>query len=184
MACLLTARELDGRLRGNLEHINPIATPQGVHAHLMLLPEAPQEVRLLGLEAWICMQTLRPSRGAVPLQDMAPATTPATNCFHHMLVSFSVSENSSGMVRHSPISRTVECFQKYSTSSMLSSECNKKWSRHSCQSTAMVRPCVYAMQDFLCLLQLDGNAQGSETLPDLRDVDLPILIAVQTVDQQ
>ena len=40
------------------------------------------------------------------------------------------------------------------------------------------------MQDFLCLLQLDGNAQGSETLLDLRDVDLTILIVVQTVEQK
>ena len=40
------------------------------------------------------------------------------------------------------------------------------------------------MQDFLCLLQLDGNARGSETLLDLRDVYLTILIAVQTVEQK
>ena len=33
---------------------------------------------------------------------------------------------------------TVECFQKYSTSSTFSSECNRKWSRHSCQSMVMV----------------------------------------------
>ena len=44
----------------------------------------------------------------------------------------------------------------------------------------MVLSRVYAVQDFLCLLQLDGNAQGLETLLDLRDVEMIILIAVQT----
>lgn len=53
-----------------------------------------------------CMKTLRRSRGAVPVRDTAPATAPATSCFHHMPVSFSCSENSSGIVRHSPMSRT------------------------------------------------------------------------------
>ena len=65
----------------------------------------------LVLEAWIFMKTLRQSRGAVPLLNMAltTATAPATSCFHHMPVSFSCSENSSGTVRHSPISRTWGC---------------------------------------------------------------------------
>lgn len=138
----------------------------------------------LVLEAWIFMKTLSQSRGAVPLLNMALATAPTTSCFHHMPVSFSSSENSFGMVRHLPIPRTVKCFQKYSTSSMFSSKCNKTWSRHSCQSVVMVLSCVYAVQDFLCLLHLDGNAQGSETLLDLRDVDLTILIAGQTVEQK
>lgn len=53
-----------------------------------------------------CMKTLRRSRGAVPVRDTAPATAPATSCFHHMPVSFSCLENSSGTVRHSPMSRT------------------------------------------------------------------------------
>ena len=140
----------------------------------------------LVLEAWIFMKTLRQSRGAVPLLNMAltTATAPATSCFHHMPVSFSSSENSFGMVRHLPIPSTMKCFQKYSKSSMFSSECNKMQSRHSCQSVVMVLSCIYAMQDFLCLLQLDGTAQGSETLLDLRDVDLTILIVVQTVEQK
>lgn len=42
----------------------------------------------------------------------------------------------SGWDRHPHL--TVECFQKYSTSSTFSSECNRKWSRHSCQSMVMV----------------------------------------------
>ena len=75
---------------------------------------------------------------------------------------------------------TVECFQKYSTSSTFSSECNRNLSRHSCSSMVMVLSRVYAVQDFLCLLQLDGNAQGLETLLDLRDVEMIILISVQT----
>ena len=53
-----------------------------------------------------CMKTLRRSRGAVPVRDTAPATAPATSCFHHMPLSFSCSENSSGTVRHSPMSKT------------------------------------------------------------------------------
>ena len=75
---------------------------------------------LPGVQAWerrgwvspgplTCMKTLRRSRGAVPVRDTAPATAPATSCFHHMPVSFSCSENSSGTVRHSPISRTWGC---------------------------------------------------------------------------
>ena len=46
----------------------------------------------------------------------------------------------------------------------------------------MVLSCLCSVQDFLCLLQLVGNAQGSEILLDLRDIDLTILIAVQTVE--
>lgn len=71
----------------------------------------------LGAQAWeegrwvlpgplTCMKTLRRSRGAVPVRDTAPATAPATSCFHHMPVSFSCSENSSGTVKHSPMSKT------------------------------------------------------------------------------
>lgn len=55
-----------------------------------------------------CMKTFILSSGAVPVRDTAPAMAPAVSCFHHTPVVFSSSVNSSGMVRLSPISRTLK----------------------------------------------------------------------------
>ena len=53
-----------------------------------------------------CMKTFILSRGAVPVRETAPATAPATRCFHQRPELFSSSVNSSGMARLSPMSST------------------------------------------------------------------------------
>lgn len=114
-----------------------------------------------------CKNTLSLSSGAVPVLETDPATAPAISCLQTKPDFFSFSENSSGTVKCSPMSniythnkyecttwefswvcvvsfvsvliRTTECFQYCAISSMLCRGLNRKWSRHSAQSTVMDR---------------------------------------------
>ena len=127
---------------------------------IMLLLEAPSRMfTQLVLEAWICMKTLRWSRGAVPLRTwhLPPCPPPAAS---------TTPQSASPAPRtHPGLSGTCQFPGPWNasrnTARLTCSPANATGTGHATAASQWswcYLSRVYAVQDFLCLLQLDGNA--------------------------
>lgn len=115
---------------------------------------------------------------------MAPATAATTSCFHHVPVSLLQELIQDGQALANI--QDHEMLQKSRHVFHVLSECSKKWSTPflpvNGNGTIMLLLCCAGFS--LPAPAVVGNAQGSEILLDLRDIDLTILITVQTVEQK